>query len=428
MEAALLSIILLLLLAILGLLAALWRRRTEVDLSGVDRSLERTERGMRDELGGWFRSQTQTADQQASSLRKEISENVKTLSELLAGRVSELGGTQRTQLSGITDQLARLIDSNEKKLESLRTDNNRQLELMRATVDEKLQGALEKRLGESFKQVSDRLEAVHKGLGEMQALASGVGDLKRVLTNVKTRGTWGEVQLGALLEQMLTQDQFARNVSTRRDDNRVDFAVRLPGRAQAGHDDAETVWLPIDAKFPTEDYQRLLEAQERADAPAAEEASRQLACRLRQFAAGISEKYLNPPHTTDFAILFLPTEGLFAEAVRRVGLVEQLQRESKVMLAGPTTLACLLNCFQMGFQTLAIQQRSSEVWTLLGAVKTEWSKYGEILERVKKKLDEASSTIDNAQQRNRVIGRKLKSVQELPAEQAQEALLLDQET
>jgi DNA recombination protein RmuC len=425
MEALLLSIVIVLLLAILAMLAALWRRKTELDFSRIDHSLEKSERNLRDELGGWFRGQVQTMEQQSSSLRKEVTESLTSFSEMLANRVGELGSAQRTQLGNIVDQLGRLTESNEKKLESLRADNNRQLELMRATVDEKLQGALEKRLGESFKQVSDRLEAVHKGLGEMQVLANGVGDLKRVLTNVKSRGIWGEVQLGALLEQMLTPDQYSRNVSTKEPDQRVDFAVRLPGK---GIEKGDEVWLPIDSKFPTEDYQRLLEAQDRADAQGAEEASRQLAIRIRECAAQISEKYLNPPRTTDFAILFLPTEGLFAEAVRRIGLVEQLQRESKVMLAGPTTLACLLNCFQMGFQTLAIQQRSSEVWTLLGAVKTEWSKYGDILERVKKKLEEASNTIESAEQRTRVIGKRLRNVQELSAGDAQEALLLDQET
>jgi DNA recombination protein RmuC len=295
---------------------------------------------------------------------------------------------------------------------------------MRLTVDEKLQGTLDKRLGESFKQVSERLEAVHKGLGEMQTLANGVGDLKRVLTNVKTRGAWGEVQLGALLEQILTPEQFARNQSTKDNDERVDFVIRLPGK---GNDKSDEVLLPIDAKFPTEDYQRLLEAHDRADAAGAEEASRQLETRIKDCAWSICQKYLNPPRTTDFAILFLPTEGLFAEAVRRIGLVELLQRDCKVMIAGPTTLACLLNSLQMGFQTLAIQQRSSEVWTLLGAVKTEWSKYGEVLEKVKRKLDEASSSIESAEQRTRAIGRKLKSIQELPAAESQEVLMLDQE-
>ena len=450
---SLLCITILLLFAVLAMLAMLLRRKTDPDFSAIDRSLERTERTVRDEvaknreeLNGNIRLMseslhaqhtrlTQTMEQQFSALRKEVAESLKSLSELLANRVGELGSGQRTQLGNIVEQLGRLTESNEKKLEALRSsveerlkliqeDNGKQLDLMRATVDEKLQGALEKRLGESFKQVTERLEAVHKGLGEMQTLANGVGDLKRVLTNVKTRGTWGEVQLAALLEQILTPDQYAKNVSTRENDERVDFVIRLPGR---GGEKSEEVLLPIDAKFPTEDYQRLLEAQDRADAPAAEEASRQLEIRIKACAESISRKYLNPPRTTDFAILFLPTEGLFAEAVRRIGLIELLQRDSKVMIAGPTTLACLLNSLQMGFQTLAIQQRSSEVWSLLGAVKTEWSKYGEMLEKVKRKLEEASNTIESAEQRTRVIGRKLKNVQELPAGEAQEILMIDQE-
>jgi DNA recombination protein RmuC len=286
---------------------------------------------------------------------------------------------------------------------------------MRQTVDEKLQGTLEKRLGESFKQVSDRLEQVHKGLGEMQTLATGVGDLKKVLTNVKTRGTWGEVQLGAMLEQVFNPDQFARNVATKDSGERVEFAIRLPGQ---GGDKEETVWLPIDAKFPVEDYQRLIEAQENTDVEGVEVAGKQLENRVKACAGDICEKYLNPPKTTDFGILFLPIEGLFAEVIRRTGLTEVLQRECRVIVAGPTTLWSILNSLQMGFRTLAIQKRSSEVWNLLAAVKTEWTKYGDVLEAVQKKLHQASDTIEKAKVRSRAVGRKLKSVQELPVDEA----------
>jgi DNA recombination protein RmuC len=322
--------------------------------------------------------------------------------------------------------IGKLSDSNENKLEAVRItvegklqsmqiDNAKQLEQMRQTVEEKLQGTLEKRLGESFKQVSERLELVHKGLGEMQTLAMGVGDLKKVLTNVKTRGIWGEVQLGALLEQVLNPDQFATNLATKDGGERVEFAIRLPGQ---GADKDEIVWLPIDAKFPVEDYQRLIEAQERADVEGVEEAGRQLETRVKACASDICAKYLNPPKTTDFGILFLPIEGLFAEVIRRTGLTEVIQRESRVVIAGPTTLWSILSSLQMGFRTLAIQKRSSEVWNLLAAVKTEWTKYGDILDAVQKKLHQASDTIEKAKVRSRAVERKLKDVQELPASEA----------
>jgi DNA recombination protein RmuC len=307
----------------------------------------------------------------------------------------------------------------EDKLQSMQMDNARQLEQMRQTVDEKLQGTLEKRLGESFKQVSERLEQVHKGLGEMQTLATGVGDLKKVLTNVKTRGTWGEVQLGALLEQVLNPDQFAANVSTKDGGERVEYAIRLPGQ---GENREETVWLPIDAKFPVEDYQRLLEAQERADIEGVESAGKQLENRVKACARDISTKYLHPPKTTDFGILFLPIEGLFAEVIRRTGLTEMIQRECRVVIAGPTTLWSILSSLQMGFRTLAIQKRSSEVWNLLAAVKTEWTKYGDVLDAVQKKLHQASDTIEQAKIRSRAVGRKLKDVQELPSGEAKAIL------
>jgi DNA recombination protein RmuC len=299
----------------------------------------------------------------------------------------------------------------ETRLTAIQADNSAKLEEMRKTVDEKLHATLEQRLGESFKLVSDRLEQVHRGLGEMQTLAAGVGDLKKVLTNVKTRGTWGEVQLAALLDQVLTAEQYASNVATRPGSNdRVEFAIRLPGR-EVG----EPVWLPIDAKFPSEDYQRLVDAQERADVVGVEAAGKALETRLKDEARTIREKYIQPPHTTDFAILYLPTEGLYAEALRRPGLAEALQRDQRVSLAGPTTLAAMLNSLQMGFRTLAIEQRSSEVWAVLGAVKTEFSKFGEALAHTKKKLQEASNTIDKAEVRTRAVTRKLKEVEALPA-------------
>ncbi len=363
-------------------------------------------------------------------LREEVIAALKGITDTTTKTMGELANVQKGQLECMSSTIGKLSESNEKKLEAVRatvegelrrmqTDNAKQLDQMRQTVDEKLQGTLEKRLGESFKQVSERLEQVHKGLGEMQTLATGVGDLKKVLTNVKTRGTWGEVQLGVLLEQVLNPDQFAANVSTKDAGERVEFAVKLPGQ---GVDKDETVWLPIDAKFPIEDYQRLTEAQERADIEGVENAGKQLENRVKTCARTISEKYLNPPKTTDFGILFLPIEGLFAEVIRRTGLIETIQRESRVIIAGPTTLWSILNSLQMGFRTLAIQKRSSEVWNLLAAVKTEWTKYGEVLEGVQKKLHQASETIEKAKVRSRAIGRKLSDVQELPTDDAKALL------
>jgi DNA recombination protein RmuC len=292
------------------------------------------------------------------------------------------------------------------RLLHIQVDNEKKLEQMRQTVDEKLQGTLESRLGESFKQVSERLEQVHTGLGEMKTLATGVGDLKRVLTNVKVRGTWGEVQLGSIIEEILAPDQFRKNVATARPDERVEYAVKLPGRDSHG----EPVWLPIDARFPLEDYQRLIYASERGDGEAVDRASRQLEVTLRVSAKGLSEKYLAPPRTTDFGILFLPSEGLYAEAMRYPGLADSIQREHRVVLAGPSTLAALLSALQMGFRTLAIERRSSEVWETLGSVKIEFGKYAGVLAKVKKKLGEAQNTIDNAETRTRAIQRRLRDV------------------
>ncbi|MBI3358357.1 MAG: DNA recombination protein RmuC [Nitrospirae bacterium] len=380
-------------------------------LEAFERTQERTERAVREEV-------TRNRDEQgraAKEQRQELNEAFKTLGDSAGQRIETM-----------SSMIAKLSDSNEKKLEAIRltvegklqsiqADNAKQLEQMRQTVDEKLQGTLEKRLGESFKQVSERLEQVHKGLGEMQTLATGVGDLKKVLTNVKTRGTWGEVQLGALLEQALNPDQFAANVATKGTRERVDFAVLLPGQ---GADQDEILWLPIDAKFPLEDYQRLIEAQESGDIEVVDAAGKQLEACVKKSAREISEKYLNPPKTTDFSILFLPIEGLFAEVIRRTGLTEVIQREFRVVIAGPTTLWSILNSLQMGFRTLAIQKRSSEVWNLLAAVKTEWTKYGEVLDAVQKKLNEASNKIEDVKVRSRAIGNKLKNVADLPASDA----------
>jgi DNA recombination protein RmuC len=305
------------------------------------------------------------------------------------------------------------------RLAAIQADNTAKLEEMRRTVDEKLHNTLEQRLGESFKLVSERLEHVHKGLGEMQTLAAGVGDLKKVLTNVKVRGTWGEVQLEQLLEQMLTADQYAKNVATRPGSREVvEFAIRLPGREEG----AGPIWLPIDAKFPLEDYQRLVEAQETGDLAGLEQAGKALETRIKLEAKQLRDKYLEPPHTTDFGLLFLPIEGLYAEVIRRPGLSDQLQRDYRVTVTGPTTLAALLNSLQMGFRTLAIEKRSSEVWKVLGAVKTEFGKFGGILEKTKKKLDEARNTIDDAERRTRVMSRKLTQVEELPAAESQALL------
>jgi DNA recombination protein RmuC len=330
---------------------------------------------------------------------------------------SRLGERLTEQLKALSDaserRLAEVRQAVEVRLAALQEGNEKKLEQMRATVDEKLHATLELRLGESFKQVSDRLEQVHQGLGEMKNLARDVGSLNRVLTNVKTRGIFGEVQLAGLLEQVFTPEQYAANVETVPGSGaRVEFAIRLPGR---GNDPGSApLWLPIDAKFPREDYERLLDAQERADAPGVEAAARALEMRLRLEARSIREKYVAAPHTTDFAILFVPTESLYAEALRRPGLVEALQREHKITLAGPTTLLATLTSLQMGFRTLALERRSAEVWEVLGAVKTEFGKFGDVLAKTKKKLEEASSTIDAATVRTRAMARQLRTVEALP--------------
>jgi DNA recombination protein RmuC len=368
--------------------------------------------------------------------RDESARTARELREEVAKRFSDLGTAQATQLDAVTAQLKGLTDSNELRLDRLRgtldtqlkqlqEGNEKKLDEMRKTVDEKLQGTLEKRLGESFKLVSDRLEAVQRGLGEMQSLATGVGDLKRVLTNVKTRGTFGEVQLGAILEQILTPDQYARNVQPKPDSREiVEFALRLPGPDSARE---RPLWLPIDAKFPQEDYARLQAAVEAGDVEALAAATAALVRTVRLAAQNIQAKYVAPPHTTDFAILFLPTEGLYAEVLREPGFVEALQQDFRVVVAGPTTLAALLNSLRMGFRTLAIEQRASEVWQVLGAVKTEFDKFGEVLEKVKKQLQTASNTIDETGVRARAITRKLRDVESLPAGGSDPVLALEAE-
>lgn len=328
----------------------------------------------------------------------------------LAARIDALDRSQERAERAMREEMARNRAETRESLEQIRRITDERLEQMRRTVDEQLQGTLEKRLGESFRVVSERLEQVYKGLGEMQTLATGVGDLKRVFSDVRARGAWGEIQLGALLEQMLAPDQFERNVATGGASERVEFAIRMPGTEPGG-----SVWLPIDAKFPQEDYLRLVEASERGDASAVELCARQLEARLKVCARDISVKYVHPPATTDFAILYLPTESLYAEVLRRNGLVETLQRDYRIAVAGPTTLAALLNSLQMGFQTLAIQKQSSEVWRVLGQVRTEFGKYADVLARVQKKLQEASNTVDQGLTRTRVLERKLKEV-EAPGE------------
>jgi len=412
-----------------GRVAAAVRAALGDRLAAIDGGQDRIDRALREELG---KNRDESAGA-AARLREEVRAGHRDAGDATVKGLGLFGARLEALEKKLDARLAGLTDSNEKRLDGLRAtvddrlkalqeDNARRLDQMRQTVDEKLQGTLEKRLNDSFKLVSERLEAVQRGLGEMQVLAAGVGDLKKVLTNVKTRGTWGEVQLGALLEQMLSPEQFVVNAAPRREGGeRVEYAVRLPGPAEG-----EDVLLPIDAKFPVEDYQRLVEASERGDAAAVEAASRALEVRIRGCAKDVHDKYLCPPRTTDFGILFLPTEGLYAEIVRRPGLVDALQRDHKVSVAGPTTLTALLNSLQMGFRTLAIQKRSSEVWKVLEDVKKEFGKFGEVIEKVEKKLAEASNQLQNVHVRSRAIERKLKDVQApaLPAAAVQPALAL----
>ncbi|SDI54260.1 DNA recombination protein RmuC [Desulfosporosinus hippei] len=396
----------------------------------MEKNLERNERLVNGEIA----KNREETSLNAKQIREELNQSVRSFNDSVLARMSEIANLQGNQLDIFSNQMNSLTKTNDLKLEQMRKtmeerllliqqDNSQKLDLMRATVDEKLSATLEQRLGESFKLVSDRLEAVHKGLGEMQTLASGVGDLKKVLTNVKTRGIWGEIQLGNLLEQILTPEQYACNVATKAGSNdRVEFAIKLPARDGQNN----IIWLPIDAKFPIEDYERLIEAQDQANLPRIEELGKALENRIKLEGRTIRDKYIDPPCTTDFGVLFLPVEGLYAEVIRRPGLCELLQREYKVIITGPTTLAALLNSLQMGFKTLAIEKRSSEVWNLLSAVKTEFGKFVDILEKTQKKLQEASNTIDTATRKSRTIVRKLKDVQTLPAGEAE--VMLEQES
>ncbi len=395
----LLIALLVLVFATLVLLFLLWRRDPASSLAA---ELETRHAALRSDIDRAERNIREEQRTGRNDAREESAAGLQRLSESLQARLEKLSDTTERRLGDVRLTL-------DGRLKDIQADNAAKLEQMRQTVDEKLQATLETRLGESFKQVSERLEEVHKGLGEMRSLATGVGDLKRVLGNVKTRGIFGEVQLGAILEQLLTTDQYQANVATRPGSaERVEFAIRLPGSLDPND---SPLWLPIDAKFPREDYERLLDAQERADGEAATTAGSALERRIREEAKSIAGKYVEPPHTTDFAILFLPTEGLYAEVLRRPGLVEALQRDHRVVIAGPTTLSAILNSLRMGFRTLAIEKRSSEVWQVLGAVKNEFSNFSLLLERTKKQLDTVSGSIDKGFVRTRAIARKLRDVE-----------------
>jgi DNA recombination protein RmuC len=424
---------LLLLVLALILLVMLLARRAAPSLSpdalqGLERNQRAEAAALRQELLaqlGQFQGAllaqgsdvARTQNEQIDSFRVQLAALQQQLAQGQNAAREALDAALHRQQQLLDLRLAELRQSVEQRLAAIQQDNAAKLEQMRATVDEKLHATLEQRLGESFKQVAERLEQVHRGLGDMQTLARDVGSLSRVLSGVKTRGVFGEVQLAALLEQVFTPEQYGVNVATVPGSReRVEFAVKLPGSAET------PIWLPIDAKFPREDYERLLDAQERADAAGAEAAAKALESRLRLEARTIADKYLAPPHTTDFALLFLPTEGLYAEALRRPGLFEALQREQRVMLTGPTTLLATLGSLQMGFRTLALEKRSSEVWAVLGAVKTEFGKFGDVLAKTKKKLDEASGTIGDAEVRTRQMARKLKGVEQMPEAQTQALL------
>lgn len=369
-------------------------------------------------------------------LREEVTKNLATNAETLARLLRDIGELQKHQLSEVSEQLQRLTDSNQKSLEAVRAEvntrlqtiqesNEKKLEEMRRMVEERLHETLERRLGTSFTQVREQLEAVHKGLGEMQTLAAGVGDLKRVLSNVKLRGTWGEIQCGAILEQILTPDQYGVNVVVKEDSQEVvEYAVRLPGREE---DPESCVWLPIDAKFPQEDYLRLVEASEAGDSDALQEAERLFCRAVSKAAKDIYDKYISPPRTTDFAVMFLPTEGLYAEVIRKPGLIDELQNKYRIMVAGPTVLAALLNSLRLGFRSLAIQKRAGEVWQILAAVKTEFGKFGDALDKVKRQLETASRSIEETGKRTRAMERKLRGVEQLPAGEAQAVLALSPE-
>lgn len=384
------------------------------------------DKGMVDLAAGLERVEREVRLQLQATAQASRQENAQLLAQSHAATVQQLD-VMRRQIEALTETSARRLlevrATLEVKMRELQADNGARLEEMRKTVDEKLHATLEERLSSSFRQVSERLERVHQGLGEMQQLALGVGDLKRVLTNVKTRGTWGEVQLEMLLEQVLTPDQYAKNVETVAGSNaRVEFALKLPGKGEGKGEGEAPVWMPIDAKFPKEQYERLLDAADRADAEGVALAGRELERAVRNEAKTIADKYLAPPATTDFAILFLPTEGLYAEVMRRPGLADELQRVNRISIAGPSTLMALLNSLQMGFRSLALEKRSSEVWQVLGAVKTEFAKFGDVLATTRLTLEKAARNIETAEVRSRQMARKLKSVEALPEGAAQQLL------
>ena len=371
-------------------------KNMESQLSALEKGVERTDRIIREEI---------------SKNREELNKNFMSFQEMLINQLSKMTDANEQRLEKVREVVY-------EQLKNIQEDNGLKLEKMRETVDEKLHSTLEKRLGESFKVVSDRLEKVHQGLGEMQTLASGVGDLKRVLTNVKTRGTWGEMQLEILLEQILTAQQYDKNVITKSGSNDpVEFAIKLPGKED------KVVYIPIDAKFPKEDYERLINAQEIGDVDLVEKSAKAIEARIKLEAKTIRDKYVDPPNTTDFAIMYLPFEGLYAEVIRRPGLADFLQREYRISIAGPTTFTALLNSLQMGFRTLAVEKRASEVWTVLGVIKTEFGKFGDLLGKTKDKLKQASNSIEVAERKSRTIERKLKKVQELPTKNVE---LIDQ--
>lgn len=417
-------ITILLLLLILNSVAIFlfYKRKPEDNMKPIFENIEKGN----EKIAKTLREEISTNRTEAATVNKEtrgeIAKSIKDFGDSVNKQILALTETQNKNFLGFSEKLGEVIEKNDKKmeavketiekrLENIQKDNSEKLEKMRETVDEKLHATLEKRLGESFKLVSERLDLVHKGLGEMQTLATGVGDLKKVLQNVKTRGTWGEVQLGNLLDQFMTPEQYEKNVATKKGSNdRVEFAIKFPAKDEK----IKNIWLPIDAKFPLEDFQSLIDAEEKGDIALIEKLSKALEMRIKSEAKDIKEKYIDPPYTTDFGILFLPIESLYAEVLRRPGLADSLQQNYKVIITGPTTIAAILNSLQMGFRTLAIEKRSSDVWAILGAVKTEFTKFGDILDKTQKKLQEASNTIEDASKKSRSIERKLNKVQELP--------------
>lgn len=409
-------------------------QKLDADMARMAEDAGKNRDALRLSIEGKLDASSQQGQEAARALREELTGNFDKSSRLLSENMKNFGDNQHQRLADMKLQITDMSDKQaqtgealrstvDTRLDVLRQENSAKLDEMRQTVDEKLQSTLERRLTKSFQVVQNQLDNVHKGLGEMQTLATGVGDLKRVLTNVKTRGTWGEVQLGMLLEQFLQPDQYLKNAQVKEGSlERVEFAVRFPGR-----DGEQEILLPIDAKFPQEDYERLVHAAERADAAGVEDAAAALEARVKSFAKTISTKYVNPPVTTDFAILFLPTESLFAEVLRRPGLFENLQRDCRVTLAGPTTLSAMLSAFQLGFHSLAIQKRSSEVWQVLGAVKTEFAQHGKVVDTLKRQLGAAANTIDRLGTRTRAMSRSLRNVESLPGAEAEALLALPTE-